>query len=201
MKNLFIIIALLLCAVASAEVKLPEIREVLKYVETNYNPDMIGDHGTSFGILQIRQIAIDDVNHVYGTTYFHQDAFNVTCAEEIFDLYITIWANKLEKRHGREATIEDIVRIWNGGPRGYQKKATIQYYNKYKKYYLYNMAKLTNKCFVGGKLGIITQRYTHTVDVFMFKSRKMMYGVHKRYVKLLPMDIPLPSNQYVIQYG
>jgi len=201
MKNVLIIVLLLFSiTMTSADVRLPEIREVLKHVETNYNPDMIGDNGASFGILQIQQIAIDDVNLKYGTKYTHQDAFNVTYAEEIFDLYVTIWANKLEIREGRKATTEDIVRIWNGGPRGYQRKSTIKYYNKFKKY-LCKMEKPTRKCLVGGKLGIITKRYTHTVDVFLFKSRRTMYGVHKKYVKMLPRDILIPTIQYKINYG
>lgn len=198
------IAVLLFTTAMMAEVKLPEIREVLKHVETNYNPDVIGDNGTSFGILQIRQIAIDDVNQKCGTSYSHEDAFDVTCSEEIFDLYVTIWSDKLEIRHGREATVEDIVRIWNGGPRGYQKNSTKHYYNKFINYsYLCNMATKSDnrKCFVGGKLGIVTKRYTHTVDVFLFKSKRTMYGVHKKYVKMLPVDLPLVTNQFTIQFG
>jgi len=203
MKNFLIIAVLLLfTTMASADVKLPEIREVLKHVESNYNPDVIGDNGTAFGILQIRQLAIDDVNQKYGTNYIHQDAFNVKKSEEIFDLYVTIWSDKLELRHGRKATVEDIVRIWNGGPRGYQKKSTKHYYNKFINYsYLCDMEKPTRKCLVGGKLGIITGRYTHTLDVFMFKSKRTMYGVHKKYVKLLPREILIPTNQYKIHFG
>lgn len=207
MKN-FLIIALVLFStvmMASADVKLPEIREVLKEVETNCNPDKIGDNGTAFGILQIRPLAIEDVNQKYGTHYTHQDAFDVICAEEIFELYLTIWGDKLEKREGREATVEDIVRIWNGGPRGYRLKSTKEYFLKYLKFknktYLCNMETNKRKCFVGGKLGIITGRYTHTVDVFMFKAQKTMYGVHKKYVKILPMDVPLVTNQLKIYFG
>jgi hypothetical protein len=44
------------------------------------------------------------------------------------------------------------------------------------------------KCLVGNKLGIVTESYTHTMDVFLFKDRRTMGGVHKRYVKLLPME-------------
>jgi hypothetical protein len=43
------------------------------------------------------------------------------------------------------------------------------------------------KCIIDGKLGIITASYTHTADVFLFKPRKTMWGVHKKYVKLLPL--------------
>jgi hypothetical protein len=119
---------------------LSEIRDVLKHVETNYNPDLIGDSGKSFGILQIQQGAIDDVNRVYGTDYIHQDAFDINCAEEIFELYIKLWTSKLEKRQNRAATEEDIVRIWNGGPQGWRRDSTLDYLKKYK-YYKAELAK------------------------------------------------------------
>ena len=207
MKNLFIALVLFsITMTASADVKLPEIREVLKHVESNHRPSIIGDNGASFGILQIQQGAIDDVNLKFGTSYTHQDAFDIVCAEEIFDLYVTIWADHLEKREGREATTEDIVRIWNGGPIGYKRHSTKYYFKKYLNYknktYLCTMKEPTRKCFVGGKLGLVIKSYTHTRDVFIFKTKRTMYGVHKKYVKLLPHDLPIPDTaQYRINFG
>lgn len=205
MKNLFIIALLLFSTLATADVVLPEIREVLKHVETNNKPDEIGDDGCSFGVLQIRQGAISDVNRIYGTSYVHQDAFNVTHAEKIFDLYVTIWSKQLEKREGRTATVEDIVRIWNGGPMGYKKHSTKYYFKKYliqkNKTYLCNMETNKRKCLVGGRLGLVTKSYTHTMDVFIFKTKRTMYGVHKKYVKMLPNEIPLETNQYKINFA
>jgi hypothetical protein len=46
------------------------------------------------------------------------------------------------------------------------------------------------ECTVGGKLGLVIQSYTHTMDVFMYKNRVVMYGVKKTYVKLKPMEKP-----------
>lgn len=207
MKNLFVIALLLFSTVMMAEVKLPEIREVLKQVETNNNPDAMGDDGCSFGVLQIRMGAIQDVNRIYGTNYVHNDAFNVKKSERIFDLYLTIWSKQLVKREGRVATAEDVVRIWNGGPVGYKKNSTKYYFEKYlkfknKKYIcIMGIKGEACKCLVGGKLGIVTGRYTHTMDVFVFKTRKTMYGVHKKYVKMLPVDVPIDTNQYTIQFG
>jgi hypothetical protein len=133
MKNLIILFML---------INFTEVREVLKHVETDYNPEAIGDNGASFGILQIQQGAIDDVNEKFGTSYTHEDAFDVQCAEEIFDLYILRWSKHLEKKEGRKATVEDVVRIWNGGPGGYKKNSTLKYLARYKnKLYLYNDGK------------------------------------------------------------
>lgn len=135
MRNFLITVLLLFTITAAADVRLSEIRETLKWVESGYNPDAVGDYvdgvPQSYGILQIKHIAIRDVNRKYGTKYTHQDAFDEACAEEIFNLYIKMWTAKLQKREGRPATPEDIVRIWNGGPRGYEKDSTIKHYNKY----------------------------------------------------------------------
>lgn len=139
MKRLFIIALLLVSTAMTAKVNISEITEILKQVETNHNPDALGDFNEdgiplSYGILQIKQIAIDDVNRYYKTQYKHEDAFNVECAEEIFELYTGMWAKRLERKEGRKATAEDIVRIWNGGPNGYKRKSTVAYHLKYKNY-------------------------------------------------------------------
>jgi hypothetical protein len=132
MRKLLLLLTISLFSLASISANTTEIMDNLKFLESNNDPAKIGDNGASFGILQIKQIAIDDVNREYGTQYTHQDAFNISCSEEIFMLYTQMWANKLELTTGRKATEYDIIRIWNGGPRGYQKLSTIPYLNKYK---------------------------------------------------------------------
>jgi hypothetical protein len=134
MKRLFLLAMLFAVSFTAQSETLEDTMDILKYVETEYTLDAVGDGGLSWGVLQIQQIAVDDVNRVYGTNYTHNDAFIEECAEEIFILYVTYWAKKLEKREGRRATTADIVRIWNGGPRGYKKKTTQWYLNKYYKY-------------------------------------------------------------------
>jgi len=138
MKRLFFIAMLFAVSFTAQAETINEAMEVLKYVESEHNPaalgDFRGDTPTAFGILQIRKIAIDDVNRVYGTNYSHQDAFYEDCAEEIFQLYTDYWANKVCERSGRDATINDIVRIWNGGPTGYLQNCTENYLEKYLDY-------------------------------------------------------------------
>ena len=142
MKRLFLLAMLFAVSFTAGAETLDETMDILKYVESEHNPEALGDFRiidgekvpTAFGILQIRKIAIDDVNRVYGTSYTHQDAFDIQKSEEIFKLYIKHWAGKVCDRDGRDATTEDIVRIWNGGPRGYKKGSTEWYLKKYFKY-------------------------------------------------------------------
>lgn len=57
------------------------------------------------------------------------------------------------------------------------------------------------KCIVAGKLGIVMVSYTYTMDVYLFKTKKMMTGVHKRYVHLLPIEKPkVDINQLSFNY-
>lgn len=119
------------------DVDLDSIIEVLKFVESENNPKAVGDQGRSYGILQIQKIAIKDVNNRYGTSYTHRDAFNVACSEEIFKLYVTMWGQHLHRKERRKVRVEDVVRIWNGGPRGYLKDATEWYLRKFKRYRKY----------------------------------------------------------------
>lgn len=175
---------MLICNSLAAN-NISKIREVLKHVETNYRIEMIGDGGDSFGILQIQEAVIIDINLKYGTNYIHQDAFDEVCAEEIFELYIQMYAEKLEKREKRPVTEQDIVRIWNGGPYGYKRSSTLDYLEKYKHYKDILVMNKRN-CIINRKQGVIMESYTYTYDVFMYKSRKMMFGVSKKVVHLLP---------------
>jgi len=45
------------------------------------------------------------------------------------------------------------------------------------------------KCIVGGQLGLVTASYTHTMDVYLFKNKKTMTGVHRKYVRLQPLEV------------
>lgn len=88
---------------------------------------------TSRNELQIREICVNDVNRIYKTNYDIYDAYDLTTSKEIAYLYLLYWGNQYEKKTGRKPTYEVYSRIWNGGPSGWKKKATIPYWNKVKK--------------------------------------------------------------------
>ena len=133
----FVIMLLSLSSFSGAGLRgLDSISSVLKHVETNHNPALVGDGGRAFGILQIHKGAIMDVNRRYGTYYTHQDAFDVVCSEEIFRLYIGLGIEIYQRKNNCQyPSVEQIVRMWNGGIyRGHIKSSTIRYYKKYLKY-------------------------------------------------------------------
>ena len=43
---------------------------------------------------------------------------------------------RFNRVEGREATAMDIARMWNGGPRGYKKEATLKYWDKVREVYI-----------------------------------------------------------------
>ena len=79
---------------------LTSIMSILKTVETNNNPDSIGDNGRSYGILQIQRSVLRDVNRIYGTDYRHKDMFYEEASEEVFMLYLC---------YGKEVFLRSIV--------------------------------------------------------------------------------------------
>jgi hypothetical protein len=108
------------------------IMSILKTVETNNDPDSIGDSGRSYGILQIQRSVLSDVNRIYGTDYRHKDMFYEEAAEEVFMLYLCYGKEVFLKKHCRFPTEKELVRMWNGGIyKGYKYKQTKDYYQKY----------------------------------------------------------------------
>lgn len=133
MRKFLFIVMLLLSFNAKAEYE--EIVEVLKYVETLNDPTAIGDGGDSWGVLQIQEAAVEDVNRYFGTHYHHKDMFNPTCAEEVASLYMKMGAELYFKKYGKHPTEEVLVRNHNGGIyRGYRINATVKYYREYMKW-------------------------------------------------------------------
>lgn len=99
-------------------------------VESNNNPKAIGDRHLrgreAVGIAQIRPILVYETNRLIGYNKFILiDRYSISKSKEIFEIYLSKW--------GKEKTIEQKARIWNGGPKGDKKKATLKYWQKIQK--------------------------------------------------------------------
>jgi len=105
----------------------------LIHVESAGNDSCIGDRHLvipSIGCLQIRPIMVREVNRILkvlgNTTRFkNKDRWSRKKSIQMF----YIWKNF----HHKESTNEKIARNWNGGPRGYKRKRTLQYWEKVQK--------------------------------------------------------------------
>lgn len=86
-----------------------------------------GDGGAALGPLQIHRACWQDAN-LPGR---YEDCADLAYAKRVFAAYMARYAT--ERRLGRPVTDEDRARIWNGGPNGYKKKATVAYWHKVRK--------------------------------------------------------------------
>ena len=102
-------------------------------VESGGNDLAIGDNGQAVGCLQIHPAVVQDVNEVLTSggclsTFRLDDRLRRDASVLILHFYLKRYATK--DRLGREPSLEDLARIWNGGPDGYKKDATKPYWAK-----------------------------------------------------------------------
>ena len=97
---------------------------------------------TSLNSLQIREICIADVNRTYGTSYTMHDAYDKKTSEEIALLYLTYWGKEYTRNTGKIPSYEQYARIWNGGPKGWKKASTLDYWKKVHKLVIIEESKI-----------------------------------------------------------
>ena len=95
-------------------------------VESGGNSSAIGDNRKAVGIAQIWEVTVDDVNRIAGTAYTYSDRLDAEKSRQMFVIYTRYYC-------GKSYTPARAARVWNGGPRGYNKKATLGYWHKVRK--------------------------------------------------------------------
>ena len=129
------IIPLCVLSVHATDTAHDSLIAALIHVESGGNDMAVGDRGKremAYGALQIRKPCVDDVNRRFGTKYRAEDMLgNRALSVWVCQKYIEMYA--APKWLGKEPTLEDKARIWNGGPGGWKKSATIVYWAKVQK--------------------------------------------------------------------
>ena len=101
-------------------------------VESGGDDNAIGDKNLiykAYGPMQIRQPVVIDVNRRFKTKYEAKDMLgNRELSKWVFRKYMEIYSPN--------GSAERMARIWNGGPLGYTRYATLGYWNKVKAYLL-----------------------------------------------------------------
>jgi hypothetical protein len=100
---------------------------------------------TSANQLQIQDICVQDVNRIYGTLYTAQDVYDYKKSREIAELYLTYWGEAYRRKTGRPVDYEVLARIWNGGPNGWKKPSTLNYWKKVRRGIIIEESKLKGK--------------------------------------------------------
>ena len=120
---------LLILCVLSSPLQAKDLVDAIHIVETGGRLGPItGDNGKALGPLQIHWVCWKDANMPDGT---YADCSDLSYAKRVFARYMARYAT--ERRLGRPVTDEDRARIWNGGPNGYRKEATLGYWAKVRK--------------------------------------------------------------------
>jgi len=118
-------------AYAISDSDMDRVLAAIRVVESNNNPNAVGDNGNAIGIYQIWDSYWRDATEFSGIKGSYKDCYNPVYADKIVRAYMKRYAKP--RRLGREVTMEDIARIHNGGPNGYKKSATDKYWNKVKR--------------------------------------------------------------------
>ena len=113
---------LFLCLACSALPVKAGLWEAVCHVESGGNALAIGDKGRAAGIAQIWGRTVADINRFAGTKYTLNDRFDPVKSKEMFNLYV--------EHYGKGRSVEFKARIWNGGPQGAYKGATLAYWRK-----------------------------------------------------------------------
>jgi len=120
MKRTFLI----LCLTMSALPVRAGLWEAVCAVESGGNPRAVGDNSLAVGIAQIHPIMVREANRLAGTKYTLKDRLDPVKSKAIFTIYV--------EHYGKGKSLEYKARLWNGGPTGPKKQATLKYWNKIK---------------------------------------------------------------------
>lgn len=109
-------------------------------VESGGDTKAVGDNGRAVGCLQIHAIYVDDCNEINGRkkqagkgkpySYTLQDRKFESTSRGMAIAYLRHYGARYKKKTGKEPSYEALARIHNGGPDGYSKTATDDYWRK-----------------------------------------------------------------------
>lgn len=120
----------------------------LGQVESNGNPlaerfDQAGNL-TEVGIYQITKACVDDVNRIHAEAKdprrykWPHDCYRADLSREIAITYLTHYAASVKRHANRDADLQDLARIWSGGPDGYRQAETRAYWGLVSRYIWYS---------------------------------------------------------------
>ena len=116
------------CTVAGGEelsspavqrIEIEALLDVLACVESNNNPDAVGDRGRALGAYQIHQAYWEDGTRLLGVSWPYRAALDPDKARCVVRAYVL--------HYGADRGLVDMARIHNGGPSGYRRRSTLSY--------------------------------------------------------------------------
>ncbi len=109
--------------------------DAISFIESNDDPNAVGDGGRAIGQYQIWKIMVDEVNRVnrlyfdvpYAYTY--DDRYDAQKSRQMCLIYLSYCIEI------RKLGIVDACRCWNGGHNGYKRTSTLKYVKKLENYF------------------------------------------------------------------
>jgi soluble lytic murein transglycosylase-like protein len=102
--------------------QLESLIDAIAIVESNGDPDAVGDGGRALGMYQIHRAYWQDGTRFLGVKWAYEQARDPQKARRVVRAYLM--------HYGRGKGLLDMARIHNGGPRGHRKAATRAYARK-----------------------------------------------------------------------
>jgi hypothetical protein len=90
-------------------------------------------NGDAVGCLQITPVVVEDVNRIAGTNFTLQDRYDRQKSIQMAEIYLKYYGQVYTKKTGKQPDNEIYARIWNGGPNGWKKTSTEDFWLKVKK--------------------------------------------------------------------
>jgi hypothetical protein len=88
----------------------------------------VAGQATAFGCLQISRCVLADVRRITGERFTPSQCFDRFTSLSVCTSYLRHYCTK--ERLGHEPTVEDMARVWVGGPDGWKKESTLPYWAK-----------------------------------------------------------------------
>lgn len=105
--------------------------DAIMIVESEKDRYAVGDGGKAIGMAQIHKICVDDVNRIIGEKkYTYDDRKSPAKSRQMMRIYLSYYGARYERLTKQKATPEILAKIWNGGPNGWKKYATVAYAKK-----------------------------------------------------------------------
>jgi hypothetical protein len=102
-------------AVIAEPVTIADVLDAIAIVESNNNPNAVGDNGKAVGAFQIHKIYVDDVNRILGEDkYSYDDRWDAEKSRKMTLIYTLHYTKKYNH------TAESMAAVHNGGVDGYE---------------------------------------------------------------------------------
>jgi hypothetical protein len=104
-------------------------------VESGGDPAAYNAGSGAAGVAQIRPVCLEDCNRIarlrkIDIQFTPADRQSPERARAMWSLYLSYYGEQYEQATGRPPTNEVYARIWNGGPTGWRKDSTIEYWSR-----------------------------------------------------------------------